>query len=58
MDKKQEVIERLRGFIEEGKIVIPSRFPIEDLDSWVPESDASLALRHALQSLRGSLNEP
>ena len=56
MDKKQEMIERLKGFIEEGKIVIPSRLPIEELGSWVPESDASLSLRYALQSLHRKPN--
>ena len=54
MNRKQEAIERLRGFIEEGRIVIPSRFPVEELFSWKPESDASLSLRYALQSLEES----
>ena len=53
MNRKEEMIERLKKLFEEGKIVIPSRFPIEELTSWKPESDASLALRYALQSSLG-----
>jgi len=50
MNKKQEMIERLKMFFEEGTIVIPKRFPTEELISWEPESDASLALRYALHT--------
>ena len=57
MNVKQEAVERLRRLIEEGRIFIPSRFPIEELFSWKPESDASLALRYVLQSLEEEQNE-
>ena len=57
MSVKKEAIERLRRLIEEGRIFIPSRFPVEELFSWKPESDASLALRYVLQSLEEEQNE-
>ena len=44
---KGEVLERLARLFEEGRVVIPSRIPVELL-RWRPESDASLALRFAL----------
>ena len=54
MSKKQEMIARLKVMFEEGKIVLPKRFPIEELKSWTPESDASLSLRYAIESYRTS----
>ncbi len=44
---KKEAIERLKKLLEEGRVVIPTRFPLEDV-SWTPESDASRALKYAL----------
>lgn len=45
---KQKWVEQLARLFEEGRVVIPSRMPVES--SWRPESDASLALRFALGS--------
>ena len=46
--RKKEMIKRLAKLLEEGKVVIPSRFPVEELFS-APRSDAYLALKFALR---------
>ena len=50
---KKESLERLKRLLEEGRVVIPTRFPLEELTSWTPESDASLALKYMLASKNG-----
>ena len=45
---KGAMIQRLARLFEEGRVVIPSRIPVELLRWRPPESDASLALRFAL----------
>lgn len=45
---KAEMVERLARLFEEGRVVIPSRIPVEELSRWRPESDASLSLRFAM----------